>query len=66
MQKGSRRLLVVPPSFGYGAKGMGSKVPSDSTLIFDVEVMKVIVTIVSEPVSFLFYNFSKSTEVHGL
>ncbi|XP_062586110.1 FK506-binding protein 15-like [Saccostrea cucullata] len=41
MKKGSKRLLVVPPSLGYGSQGAGSKIPPNSTLIFEVEVVRV-------------------------
>ena len=41
MKKGGRRQLVIPPQAAYGSKGMGSKVPPNSTLIFDVEVIRV-------------------------
>ncbi|KAK3602380.1 hypothetical protein CHS0354_011215 [Potamilus streckersoni] len=41
MKKGSKRLLVLPPNLGYGAQGTGSKVPPNSTLIFEVEVVRV-------------------------
>ncbi|XP_072528509.1 FK506-binding protein 15 [Salminus brasiliensis] len=41
MQKGGRRLLIVPPSMGYGSKGVPSHVSSMSTLVFDVEICHV-------------------------
>ncbi|KAL1275088.1 hypothetical protein QQF64_027902 [Cirrhinus molitorella] len=41
MQKGSRRLLIVPPSMGYGSKGVPNHVPANSTLVFDVEIHRV-------------------------
>lgn len=41
MKKGSKRLLVVPPSLGYGSQGAGSKIPPNSTLIFEIEVVRV-------------------------
>ncbi|XP_015907332.1 FK506-binding protein 15 isoform X4 [Parasteatoda tepidariorum] len=40
-QKGTRRLLIVPPHLAYGAEGMGSAVPPNSTLIFEIIVAKV-------------------------
>ncbi len=41
MKKGGQRMLVIPPQFAYGSKGFGSKVPPHSTLIFEVEVVRV-------------------------
>ncbi|XP_061184098.1 FK506-binding protein 15-like [Saccostrea echinata] len=41
MKKGSKRLLVVPPSLGYGSQGAGSRIPPNSTLIFEIEVVRV-------------------------
>lgn len=37
-KKNSRRLLVVPPSFGFGTKGSGSTIPPNSILVYDVWV----------------------------
>uniref|UniRef100_L7M592 peptidylprolyl isomerase n=1 Tax=Rhipicephalus pulchellus TaxID=72859 RepID=L7M592_RHIPC len=37
-KRNSRRLLVVPPSQGYGAKGLGTTVPPNAILVFDVSV----------------------------
>ncbi|XP_075736364.1 FK506-binding protein 15 isoform X3 [Rhipicephalus microplus] len=34
----SRRFLVVPPSQGYGSKGLGTTVPPNAILVFDVSV----------------------------
>lgn len=38
MQVGGRRLLVVPPSLGYGSTGQGAIAP-DETLVFVVDVV---------------------------
>ena len=41
MKQGGKRQLVIPPSLGYGAQGSGNKVPPNSTLLFDIEVLKI-------------------------
>ncbi|KMZ63066.1 Peptidyl-prolyl cis-trans isomerase [Zostera marina] len=40
MRVGEKRRLTVPPSMGYGNKNMG-KIPANSTLTFDVELVSV-------------------------
>lgn len=39
-QVGTKATLKIPPSLGYGNKKMG-KIPANSTLFFDIEVMGV-------------------------
>ncbi|XP_030636905.1 FK506-binding protein 15 [Chanos chanos] len=41
MQKGGRRLLIVPPSMAYGCTGIPGCVPPSSTLVYDVEIRRV-------------------------
>ncbi|CDQ77148.1 unnamed protein product [Oncorhynchus mykiss] len=41
MQKTGRRLHIVPPTLGYGSKGIPNHVPSSSTLVYNVEIRRV-------------------------
>ncbi|XP_051835975.1 FK506-binding protein 15 isoform X2 [Antechinus flavipes] len=41
MRKGGKRLLIIPPSFAYGSEGISGHIPSDSTLIFEMQVKRV-------------------------
>lgn len=40
MKVGGKRKLTIPASMGYGAQAVGS-IPANSTLLFEVELLKV-------------------------
>lgn len=41
MRAGGRRLLVVPPHLGYGARGAGDDIPPNAVLVFIMQVQEV-------------------------
>lgn len=41
MRVGSRRQLIIPAELGYGAQGIPGRIPPNSPLIFDVEVVNI-------------------------
>ena len=40
MGEGAKWELYVPPDLGYGERGAGSKIPPQSALVFEVELIK--------------------------
>ena len=41
MKVGGKRLLVIPASLAYGDQAIGNVIPAGSTLVFEVELLKV-------------------------
>lgn len=41
MKVGGRRVLIIPPSLGYGKTGSPPTIPGNSTLVFVVDLLKV-------------------------
>ena len=41
MQEGAKYEFAIPSQLGYGASGAGGVIPGNATLVFEVELLKV-------------------------
>jgi FKBP-type peptidyl-prolyl cis-trans isomerase FkpA len=41
LNEGSKAKFIIPSSLGYGEQGAGAEIPPYSTLVFDVELVKI-------------------------
>jgi peptidylprolyl isomerase len=41
MKEGGKRRITIPPSLGYGSRPQGDKIPANSTLVFEIDLLKV-------------------------
>lgn len=48
LQQGDKAVLTIPPDAGYGSRAVGT-IPANSTLIFEVELLRVSPKIVPTP-----------------
>jgi FKBP-type peptidyl-prolyl cis-trans isomerase len=42
MKVGGLRRLVIPPAMAYGPRGAGDDIPPNATLVFDIELVRVL------------------------
>lgn len=58
IKKAGRRLIIIPPSLAYGSKEVPNRVPANSTLIFEVELRRVMTPEQFSTFTFICFFFS--------